>query len=232
MRNRPVAAFFDLGNTLVSGQMETTRAMLAARLELNEKEARKAGRLLMTFNASEPKSVACALEKILPRIDPGRIQEVLSALWTEQSESVRPIAGAEKLLVKLKRSGFILGLVSNTWAPFYSGFCHKCSTISGMFDHTILSFHLGVKKPSPAIFNRALELSCRKPSECIIVGDSFELDIDPAINLGFQAAWVLSRPEREKGTIALMLRGVIKPPEIVARDIPELMQLLEERWLL
>lgn len=232
MQNRPAVAFFDLGNTLVSGQAETARDLLASRLQLNEKEKRKAGRLLMTCNAAEPKILACALERILPGHDPAGIFKTITHLWREQYESVSEIDGADRLLLMLKRSGIILGLISNTWEPFYQGFREKCPTISEMFDHTVLSFRLGEKKPSAAIFNYALKLTCRKPSECIIVGDSFELDINPARDLGFQTAWVLSRPEREKAATALMLRGLLRPPDIVAADIPDLMQLFEERWLL
>jgi len=231
MRNRPAAVFFDLGHTLVSCRRETARELLAARLQLSDKEERRAGRLLMTCDAVEPRTLASGLGEILPGHDPARIYEAVTEVWNEQFECVSVIDGVEQLLLMLKGSGIILGLISNTWEPFYQGFRCKFPAVSGMFDHTVLSFRLGVKKPAAAIFSHALELACRKPSECIMVGDSLELDMTPARDLGFQTAWVLSRPERERLAISLMLRGLIKPPDIVAADISELTRLFEERWL-
>lgn len=183
----------------------------------------------MTIDAGDVSSLVNALEPVLPDYDSKAVEAVLSTLWTEQCECVRAAEGAGRLLFNLKKAGFQLGLISNTWMPFYSGFCGNCPELAGVFDYTVLSFRIGSKKPSTAIFNHALDLCGRKASECLFVGDSFELDIAPAMELGFQTAWVLSRPEREKLTIASMLRGLIDPPETVAGDLRELSLLFKER---
>ena len=183
----------------------------------------------MTVQAGDVCSLAVALEAVLPYYDPVLIRKALSRLWTEQYECVQEAEGAYGLLCLLKAAGFELGLISNTWMPFYSGFCTRHSNLANMFDYTVLSFRLGVKKPSADIFRHALELCGKEASDCLLAGDSHELDINPAAGLGFQTAWVLSRPERERSTISRMLRGEIASPDLVACDLPELTGLMKER---
>jgi FMN phosphatase YigB (HAD superfamily) len=130
----------------------------------------------------------------------------------------------------LKNHGYTLGLISNTWLPYYEGFCRFCPDISGAFEFILLSFQLGIKKPSQAIFKHCLDLTRNLPSECLLVGDSFELDIDPATKMGFQTAWVLSRPEREKATIARMLRKELDAPQFVAANLEDLGKIMRKAW--
>jgi HAD superfamily hydrolase (TIGR01549 family) len=226
MLKKPDVIFFDLGNTLAEGTPETAHRLLSARLGLTEKEEKKAGRLLMTFPADSVTALATALEGVLRNHDPAKIRNELSRLWEEQYHSVRQIDGAGELIRTLKGQGFILGLISNTWLPFYEGFCRSCPDISSSFEFILLSFQLGIKKPSQAIFKYCLDLTGKLPSECLLVGDSFELDIDPAAKMGFQTAWVLSRPEREKAAIARMLRKETDAPQLVAADLKDLERII------
>lgn len=228
MTQKPRVIFFDLGNTLVTATAETAHRLLAARLELTEKEAKKAGRLLMTSRAGAVAPLAAELGRLLPRRDPLDIQREVSRLWDEQYHSIREIEGAGPLLRALKAMGFPLGLISNTWPPHYAGFCRACPELSRLFDHNILSFALGVKKPSAAIFTHALDAAGRVPPECLFVGDSFELDIQPAAAIGFQTVWVLSRPERERTAIARMLRKELEPPGPVAENLEQVRRVIEE----
>ena len=231
MLPKPHLIIFDLGNTLVTGMAETPHRLLATRLGLSEKEEKKAGRLLMTYPADGVPALAAALARVLQNHDPVRIRDELSRLWDEQYLSVREAKGAGQLLRSLKRQGFIFGLISNTWLPYYQGFCRSCPEISGSFEFILLSFQLGIKKPSNAIFTYCLALTARPPSECLLVGDSFELDIDPARKMGYQTAWVLSRPEKEKDALARMLRKEIDPPHFIAADLDDLERIIRTTWL-
>ncbi len=227
---KPKVILFDLGNTLVTSIADTPHNRLAESLELTEKQAKKAGRLLMTFHAYKAIELAEALTHILPDKERTRIESVVSSLWDEQESSVREIDGASGLLEQLKRSDFILGLISNTWRPCYLGFCRACPEMAGIFDFNLLSFELGIKKPSPEFFKHALGVAAA-PAPCsLVVGDSFELDIEPARMVGCPGAWVLFSAEREKTTISRMLQGIIAPPEIVAEDINNLGDILRDQW--
>ena len=184
----------------------------------------------MTFPGDGVAPLAAALEGVLGNHDPEKIRKVLSQLWDEQYLSVRESDGAAQLVRRLKARGFALGLISNTWLPYYEGFCRSCPEIAGSFEFILLSFKLGIKKPSRAIFEHCLELAGKLPSECLVVGDSFELDIEPARNMGFSTAWILSRPEREKAAIARMLRKEIDAPHFVAADLEDLERIIRTAW--
>jgi FMN phosphatase YigB (HAD superfamily) len=227
---KPKVILFDLGNTLVTSVADTPHNRLSESLGLTEKQTKKAGRLLMTFHAHKAVELAEALTHILPDKDPARIESVVTSLWDEQESSVREIDGACALLEELKRSDFMLGLISNTWRPHYLGFCLACPEMAGIFDFNLLSFELGIKKPSPQFFERALDVAAA-PAPCsLVVGDSFELDIEPARMVGCPGAWILFSTEREKTTITRMLQGIIAPPEIIAENIKNLGDILRDQW--
>ncbi len=65
----------------------------------------------------------------------------------------------------------------------------ESSFISKYFKHIITSERVGVKKPNPAIFNFAMELSGAKSNESIMIGDNFEADILGAKNVGMQTVF-------------------------------------------
>jgi putative hydrolase of the HAD superfamily len=57
------------------------------------------------------------------------------------------------------------------------------------FDHVVTSADLGVHKPAPEPFHKALEVLGTKPGETIMVGDWAERDVVGAKNLGIRTAW-------------------------------------------
>jgi len=65
----------------------------------------------------------------------------------------------------------------------------ESSFISKYFTNIITSERVGVKKPNPAIFNFAMELSGAKSSDSIMIGDNFEADILGAKSVGMQTVF-------------------------------------------
>ena len=76
------------------------------------------------------------------------------------------------------------------------------SNLYGNISHVLEEFHLseffkdivesavvGVRKPDHRIFLLGVEALGLKPEECIVVGDSFYKDIEPAKKAGCQAVW-------------------------------------------
>lgn len=57
------------------------------------------------------------------------------------------------------------------------------------FDAVVTSQDLGVKKPAPEPFRKALELLGTRPAETIMVGDWAERDVAGAKKVGIQTAW-------------------------------------------
>ena len=60
------------------------------------------------------------------------------------------------------------------------------SNLLPFFDQVITSEKVGVKKPNPAIFEYAMELTGAGAHESVMIGDNFEADILGAINVGMQ----------------------------------------------
>lgn len=216
------AIYFDLGNTLATGLDDSVRRLLGFRLHLSEKEVKRVGRLVMTVSANDPAALATALQPALPDHSPRDILQCLRSLWREQEESVRAVPGALDLLLDLKEGGFRLGALSNTWHPFVLGLRRSCGPMAELMDDWLLSYRIGEKKPAEGLFIRAVAASALKPEQCWMVGDSYELDVAPALKAGMKAAWLLVRPEREREALAGILRGEIQAPTYVATHLDEL----------
>lgn len=78
-------------------------------------------------------------------------------------------------------------LVSN----FYGNISHVLEEfhLSEFFKDIVESAVVGVRKPDHRIFVLGVEALGLKPEECVVVGDSFYKDIEPAKKAGCQAVW-------------------------------------------
>ena len=66
----------------------------------------------------------------------------------------------------------------------------KNSDLSRFFEGIILSDLVGVNKPHPEIFRKALEIASSKPEETIMIGDSWDADIVGAKNAKIDQIWL------------------------------------------
>lgn len=94
--------------------------------------------------------------------------------------------------------------------------------MAGLVDYFVLSYRLGCKKPSPDLFRQALAQTGSPAGSCWMVGDSYELDIEPALAVGMHAIWVLRSPEREKTLLAQVLRGEKPRPDWAIAHLEEI----------
>ena len=229
MKDKPSVIFFDIGHTLVRGTKPSARRLLAADLALSEKEAKRAGRLVMTHYSQSPSALAGALKQVLPNRSEAEIRSSLEKLWDRQIADVAEIDGATPLLRSLKNSGFKLGVLSNIWHPFYEGLRRSCSEMLELIDYQVLSYRTGHKKPDLRLFRYALQKADASASSCWMVGDTYELDMAPALKIGMHTVWLLTHPDREKSTIAQLLRGEKKPPDWVTEDLQGISAFLQKR---
>jgi FMN phosphatase YigB (HAD superfamily) len=227
-RLQPRVVFFDIGQTLATTGEQSPRRLLGSRLQLTEREVRDAGRLLMTHRSEEPDSLADALARILADRGREQVRNVLERLWEEQTRCVREIPGATPLLESLKEMGLKLGVVSNTWHPLYEGFRRNCPELNGLLDYAFLSYQMGCKKPASEFYRNALHAAGEPPAACWMVGDSHELDMEPAQCEGMRTLWVLRRPEREPEALVKMLREELPRPDWVVRGLDEILPFFQE----
>ncbi len=221
--------YFDIGHTLVTGAEQSPRRLLASRLGLNEKETKLVGRAIMTHPATDVSSLIFVLQGLLPGRDPAAIESAVEGLWAEQIDCAREIRGATTLLRALKENGFRLGVISNIWHPFFLGFSRACREITSLLDYTVLSYRVGAKKPSLDLYRHAVQMTGRPAEKCWMIGDVYELDMEPAKQVGMRTIWVLSRPEIERELLVQILRGEKRSPDWVALDLEEILPFVQKK---
>jgi putative hydrolase of the HAD superfamily len=102
-------------------------------------------------------------------------------------------ANTHPLLEALRARGLKLGLVSNAFDPGW--LLHRDLAQMGLdqrLDFSVFSSEVGMRKPHPAIFERALEVLDVEPERALFVGDRLYEDVRGAAEVGMttvQALW-------------------------------------------
>lgn len=68
----------------------------------------------------------------------------------------------------------------------------RLSALQDCFSYIVLSEEVGVQKPNPLIFEKALQLNGLRKEEVLMIGDSYNSDIQGAINAGIDQLWITS----------------------------------------
>jgi putative hydrolase of the HAD superfamily len=102
-------------------------------------------------------------------------------------------AHTHPLLETLRARGLKLGLVSNAFDPGW--LLHRDLEQMGLaerLDFSVFSSEVGMRKPHPAIFERALEALGADPERALFIGDRLYEDVRGAAEVGMttvQALW-------------------------------------------
>lgn len=88
-------------------------------------------------------------------------------------------------------------------------------------DVIAMSDELGVHKPSPEFFARALELMNAEPENVAYVGDRLDNDVQPATAAGMRAVWLL------RGPWAHLTSAAPAEGTLVVRSLTELVETLK-----
>ena len=88
------------------------------------------------------------------------------------------------ILAGLRDRGYRLGIISN-WDPSLRAYCRELG-IADHFTCILASGAVGVGKPSPGIFEMALERLGVAPEEALHVGDNYYADVLGAKRVGMQ----------------------------------------------
>lgn len=91
-------------------------------------------------------------------------------------------------ILKLLANKYSLGLVSN----FYGNIAAvlKEFYIDKYFSSVVDSSEVGITKPNPEIFSIAINELDAGPADCVVIGDSYPRDIQPAKLLGCKTIWL------------------------------------------
>lgn len=212
------AAIFDIGATLVTGPPVAPNKVIAGLL--GGVEAADVASVIMTRELSCAEDVCRALEARFGTIgDETRLG--IAQLWKTQSAAAVELEGASETVLALKRRGVRIGLLSDIWNPYYESVENALPEVVRAADAIVLSCRTGARKPDPANFLTVLDKLGVQPEQAVMIGDTYEHDILPALRLGMRAVWVLARPEREAESIIAVLNGDSPTPTATVSSIAE-----------
>lgn len=217
MSNR--AVLFDIGSTLVSGPDLSPSKYLARLLGLPAEEYGRVSDIIMRREFSCGEDLCAGLASLVTVGEPEAKE--INRLWLEQETAAEQIPGATLAVARAIEQGFKVGLVSDIWAPYYRAFTRVCPEIASQAECAVLSFREGVRKPSVELVRRALAALDADPARSVMVGDTYENDLQPAMELGLKTVWVLCRPEREYRAMAQVLYGHLPRPDVIVPSIME-----------
>jgi putative hydrolase of the HAD superfamily len=125
------------------------------------------------------------------QLDAAQTNAAVAAYTAPLRANVEPLPGAVSTLAYLKRSGYRLGLISNTAWP---GSIHRADLAAAgllpWLNTTIFSGDAGIWKPNPAIFRTMLATLDCQPEQALFVGDNPREDILGAQQIGLRAIWM------------------------------------------
>lgn len=100
----------------------------------------------------------------------------------EKENFLKLSEGAMIMLEKLKKQKYCLGIITNYNIDV--DLILKKLEVYHYFDTIVSTFKTGLRKPSIDIFNKAIDLSDYRYSQCAMIGDRIDNDIYPAKRIG------------------------------------------------
>lgn len=98
------------------------------------------------------------------------------------------LEGAEELVRYLAKK-YPLTVVTNGFIEVQYEKFDK-SGLRDCFSHIVLSEEVGCQKPNPRIYEEALRMNGVSAAETVMIGDSWNSDIQGAINAGIDQIWI------------------------------------------
>lgn len=127
------------------------------------------------------------------RLEPEVIRAALRAMFNVTQENWAVEEDAASTLRELRDRGFRLGVVSNGSDDDNTQVLVDKSGLRTYLEFVISSAAFGRRKPDPAIFHLALDHFGVAAGRAVMVGDSYEADIQGAHSLGLQTIWITRR---------------------------------------
>jgi HAD superfamily hydrolase (TIGR01509 family) len=214
----------DIGGTLVSGPAGGPAGRIARALGLDAAQRRILAETLMTSAFDGPAAVARFLAQAfgVPR---DAAAETAAGIWHAQEGEARPWPGARDAVQGLREAGLRLAVVSNIWPPYLTATRHHYADLLDDWiprERQFYSFREGRAKPAPELFRAALAAAGAPAHRCVMVGDSYRADIEPAMALGMRTVWLLHEPLKQAAHIARVLNHEAAGPSVALTSIAEL----------
>ena len=174
-REEVLWVFFDIGSTLVDEQEaydHRIRDMIAG--------------TDLTFEEVHAKRIELALQGLDGNSAIIKFFGLAKTPWHSEDETL--YADVDRVLRDLKSHGYKLGIIANQ-AP---GAAERLSNwgIADCFSVIASSSELGVAKPDPQNYEKAIAMAGCTASQAVMIGDRLDNDIIPAKQYGMQTVWI------------------------------------------
>ena len=199
---KPKAVFLDLDDTL-SDELHHMRSAYGAalrrlshRLTPSQVEATLDNYMAIAIDLyrrnawdelSREQRLELALKQANVQPDDQLPAAIIRGYFESYHEGMRLLPGADRLLQAADR--YRTCLISNGQTHLQREKLRRLS-IDDQLDHILISEEFGFRKPDPAIFRRALDLTYAEPHQAIMIGDNVLADITGAAALGVHTIWV------------------------------------------
>jgi len=185
------AVLFDWNNTLVEFTWDDELLVEGHRAALGRDDPEFTARYRELMLGDVPQRPYEDVLRELGVDDPDRFIDIEHEVW----RSAHAVLGsAQALLESLRARGIKTGVVANSW-PDPARLLRQdveASGLAGLLDVVVFSGDVGVAKPAPGIFLRALEELEVEPNDAMFVGDRLDTDVQGAASVGMtsvQALW-------------------------------------------
>ena len=199
--------FVDVGGTLLPNGLPMTPAMWADRARALAEVLRSSGQAAASIidavgaeMAASPADAAGdtpSAEAVIARVlaergfarDPDTVRRALRALCAPLAGNLSPFDGAAELLSGIAGLRLRCLIVSNTTFRDAEMYRRDFEVFGwdGWVDGYVTSVDAGCPKPDERIFRLALEMAGSPPHRCVMIGNSEQADVEPALRLGMRA---------------------------------------------
>ena len=209
--------FFDIGATLIDGPAETPARLLARRFGLSDGVRRALDQRLLTGAISGREALAAFL---VDDCGAGLMDAAaaVNEVWRSQTEGPAIIPGAAELFGALGAAGIPYGFISNIWQPYAESFLRLFGPLVAGRPCTF-SYRLGVAKPDPSLYRSAMAATGNAAGASVMIGDSYDNDMAPAIALGMRTIWLLCRPAKEQRFAGEVASGRLPSPDATVSSL-------------
>lgn len=212
--------FLDIGSTLIDGPPAGPARRLAQALGLDGEAAAALEELLFRTPSCDGRDLGTRVSERFG-VDCDAAVAAAEELWEAQLREAFVLPGAREAVGALKDAGISRAYLSNIWPPFYACFEREFPDEAGACSQ-FLSFRTGLMKPDPRAFRQALAALNARAEDAVMVGDTYDNDVAPALVLGMRAVWILHRPHKETAALVRVLTREAPEPDLTLATIGQL----------
>jgi len=210
---RTKAIFFDLGETLVTQNIEDNLVTIKALGEISKilpyrkspaelfsiyKQGYKVNEAFRTKHHVEIPIQAWIVQLLRQALghEPAKalVEEAIKIIVSARAENAVVFPDSKPLLEQLSKRRIKLGIISNVSSHDVAVEILRKVGLLEYFDRVVTSAFVGIRKPDPGIFLYALMQFKLQPRQAVIVGDSERHDVWGGRITGMKTVLVSKRP--------------------------------------